>query len=70
SGLIFPIANMPPFFQYLTLLNPLRYFIIVVRGIFLQGAGIDLLWQQMAAMTVLGLIKLTLAVLRFHKHLG
>ncbi len=70
SGLIFPIANMPPFFQYLTLLNPLRYFIIVVRGIFLQGAGIDLLWQQMAAMTVLGLIMLTLAVLRFHKHLG
>jgi ABC-2 type transport system permease protein len=48
----------------------LRYFIIVVRGVFLQGAGIDLLWQQMAAMTVLGLIMLTLAVLRFHKHLG
>lgn len=70
SGLIFPIANMPPVFQYLTLLNPLRYFIIVVRGVFLQGAGIDLLWQQMAAMTVLGLIMLTLAVLRFHKHLG
>ncbi|MGC2433909.1 MAG: ABC transporter permease [Desulfobaccales bacterium] len=70
SGLIFPIANMPPFFQYLTLLNPLRYFIIVVRGIFLQGAGLNLLWQQMAAMTVLGLIMLTLAVLRFHKHLG
>ena len=70
SGLIFPIANMPAFFQYLTLLNPLRYFIIVVRGIFLQGAGMDLLWQQMAAMTILGLIMLALAVLRFQKHVA
>ncbi len=70
SGLIFPIANMPAFFQYLTLLNPLRYFIIVVRGIFLKGAGIDLLWQEMAAMTVLGLIMLALAVLRFQKHVA
>ncbi len=70
SGLIFPIANMPAFFQYLTLLNPLRSFIIVVRGIFLQGAGMDLLWQQMAAMTILGLIMLALAVLRFQKHVA
>ena len=70
SGLIFPIANMPAFFQYLTLFNPLRYFIIVVRGIFLQGAGMDLLWQQMAAMTILGLIMLALAVLRFQKHVA
>jgi drug efflux transport system permease protein len=70
SGLIFPIANMPPLFQYLTLLNPLRYFIIVVRGIFLQGAGLDILWRQMAAMAVLGLIMLALAVLRFRKHVA
>jgi ABC-2 type transport system permease protein len=70
SGLIFPIANMPPFFQYLTLLNPLRYFIIVVRGVFLKGAGLGLLWQEMAAMMVLGLIMLALAVLRFQKHVA
>ena len=70
SGLIFPIANMPPFFQYLTLLNPLRYFIIVIRDIFLKGAGMDLLWQEMAAMMVLGLIMLALAVLRFQKHVA
>ena len=69
-GLIFPIANMPPFFQYLTLLNPLRYFIIVIRDIFLKGAGMDLLWQEMAAMMVLGLIMLALAVLRFQKHVA
>jgi len=70
SGIIFPIANMPPFFQYLTLLNPLRYFIIVIRDIFLKGAGMDLLWQEMAAMMVLGLIMLALAVLRFQKHVA
>ncbi len=70
SGLIFPIANMPPFFKYLTLLNPLRYFIIVVRGIFLKGAGLGLLWPEMAAMMVLGLLMLALAVLRFQKHVA
>ncbi len=70
SGLIFPIANMPAFFQYLTLLNPLRYFVIVTQGIFLKGAGVALLWKEMASMTVLGLIMLTLAVLRFKKHVA
>jgi ABC-2 type transport system permease protein len=70
SGLIFPIANMPVFFQYLTLLNPLRYFVIVTQGIFLKGAGVALLWQEMLSMTVLGLIMLTLAVLRFKKHVA
>ncbi len=54
SGLVFPIANMPVFFQYLTKLNPLMYFIIVTQGVFLKGAGLALLWPQMLSMTVLG----------------
>jgi len=70
SGLIFPIANMPVFFQYLTYLNPLMYFIIVTQGIFLKGAGLALLWPQMAAMTVLGLGMLGLAVARFKVHIA
>ncbi len=70
SGLIFPIANMPDFFQYLTLLNPLRYFVTVVQGIFLKGAGVALLWPEMAAMTVLGMAMLTLAVFRFRVHVA
>jgi len=70
SGLIFPIPNMPLFFQYLTYLNPLRYFVIVVQGIFLRGDGLALLWPQMAGMTILGLTLLTLSVLRFRKRLG
>jgi ABC-2 type transport system permease protein len=70
SGLIFPIANMPMFFQYLTKLNPLAYFVIVVQGIFLKGGGIALLWPQMLSMTILGLAMLALAVARFRVHLA
>jgi len=70
SGLIFPIANMPVFFQYLTYLNPLMYFVIVTQGIFLKGAGLTLLWPQITAMTVLGLGMLALAVARFKVHIA
>jgi ABC-2 type transport system permease protein len=70
SGLIFPIPNMPPFFQYLTYLNPLRYFVVVVQGIFLRGDGLAILWPQMAGMAVLGLALLSLSVLRFQKRLA
>jgi ABC-2 type transport system permease protein len=70
SGLVFPIANMPMFFQYLTRLNPLTYFILVARGVFLVGAGLSLLWKDMAAMVLLGVSLLTLAVARFKIHLA
>jgi ABC-2 type transport system permease protein len=70
SGLVFPIANMPVFFQYLTRLNPLMYFIIVVRGVFLVGAGLSLLWLEMVSMVVLGFAMLALAVARFQKHVA
>jgi ABC-2 type transport system permease protein len=70
SGLIFPIPNMPPFFQYLTYLNPLRYFVVVAQGIFLRGDGLAILWPQMAGMAVLGLALLALSVLRFQKRLA
>jgi len=70
SGLVFPIANMPTIFQYLTMLNPLTYFIIVARGVFLVGAGVALLWKPMAAMVLLGVALLILAVFRFKVHLA
>jgi ABC-2 type transport system permease protein len=70
SGLIFPIPNMPPFFQYLTYLDPLRYFVVVVQGIFLRGDGLAILWPQMAGMAILGLALLTLSVMRFQKRLA
>ncbi len=69
SGFGFPISTMPPWLQYLTYLNPLRYFLVLLRGTYLKGVGMEILWPQMLAMAVLGFSLLTIAVLRFHKAL-
>ena len=69
SGFVFPIANMPEVVQWLTYLNPLRYFLVIIRGIFLKGTGIEVLWPQFLALTVLGMIVFTAAVNRFKKRL-
>jgi ABC-2 type transport system permease protein len=70
SGLIFPIANMPVVFQYVTYANPLRYFVVVVQGIFLKASGFDALWPQMTAMALLGLALLGLSLWRFRTRLA
>ena len=67
SGLVFPISNMPQAVQYATLLNPLRYYIVVIQDLFLKGVGPSVLWPQMLGMAVLGLAMLGLSVLRFRK---
>lgn len=69
SGFAFPIRNMPPPVQALTLANPLRYFMTIVRDIFLKGSGIDVLWPQMLALAVFGSTILVISALRFHKRL-
>src|SRR5207249_10837801 len=69
SGFAFPIHNMPVAVQYLTYLNPLRYFMEIVRGIFLKGVGITALWPQMVAMAVYGVAVLGLSAARFRKRL-
>ena len=69
SGFGFPIATMPQWLQYVTYLSPLRYFLVVLRGTYLKGVGIDILWPQMTAMAALGLGLLTIAILRFQKAL-
>jgi len=70
SGFMFPIANMPPIIQWLTYLNPLRYFLVIIRGIFLKGIGTEVLWPQMAALALLGVATLWLASKRFQKTLS
>jgi ABC-2 type transport system permease protein len=70
SGFMFPIANMPTVIQWLTYLNPLRYFLVVIRGIFLKGVGLRVLWPQMAALAVVGALTLRLATWRFRKTLA
>jgi ABC-2 type transport system permease protein len=69
SGFIFPISNMPQVVQWLTYLNPLRYFLVIIRGIFLKGIGLSILWPQYLALFVLGSIVFTGAITRFKKRL-
>ena len=70
SGFVFPVANMPPLVQWITLLNPLRYFLVILRGIFLKGVGLSVLWPQLAVLAVMGAALLWLVSTRFHKTLA
>ena len=70
SGFIFPIENMPRVIQYATYAIPLRYFLVIVRGIFLKGIGLGLLWPQAAALAAWGAVVLSLAVMRSRKRIG
>jgi ABC-2 type transport system permease protein len=70
SGFIFPIENMPAVIQPITYLIPLRYFIVIVRGIFLKGIGWSVLWPQIAALLAWGLAIVGLAVVRSRKTLN
>ncbi len=69
SGLIFPIENMPRAVQYLTYAIPVRYYATIIRGIFLRGSGLDVLWPQALALAVMGTAILGAAALRFRKRL-
>jgi ABC-2 type transport system permease protein len=69
SGFAFPIQNMPVLVQYLTYLDPLRYFMEIVRGIFLKGTGVSTLWPQMLALAVYGIAVIALSATRFRKTL-
>jgi ABC-2 type transport system permease protein len=69
SGFMFPIRNMPVAVQYLSYLNPLRYFMEIVRGVFLKGVGVEVLWPRMLCLLVYGVTVLGLSAARFHKTL-
>lgn len=70
SGFTFPIENMPPVIQMLTYGIPLRYFIQIVRGLFLKGVGLEVLWPQALALFIFGVVILGLSVMGFRKRLG
>lgn len=69
SGFIFPIAAMPPVLQWISYLIPLRYYLIIVRGIIIKGAGIGSLGGELLALTIFGLLIMGAATRRFHKRL-
>lgn len=61
SGYAFPIENMPWIIQYVTYLNPLRYFITIVRGVFLKGVGPEVLWPQLIPILIMAFFYIGLA---------
>jgi len=68
-GFVFPIENMPLVVQWLTYLDPLRYMLVIIRGIFLKGVGMTVLWPQYLALVILGVVVFAGAVGRFRKRL-
>jgi len=69
AGFVFPIDSMPALIQPLTLLLPLRYYLIIVRGIFLKGSGPAELWDEAAVLLAMGLALVALSAARFRKRL-
>lgn len=70
SGFMFPVRSMPPFFRAVSLLNPLRHYLEIVRGIFLKGTGLVELWPQHVALLLLGVAFVSLAATRLRKRIG
>jgi ABC-2 type transport system permease protein len=69
SGFFFPIAAMPPVLQWISVLVPLKYFMIIIKAIVLKGAGLQLLTNEVLALVVFAVVTMTLAVSRFRKRL-
>ena len=69
SGFAFPIHNMPVVIQWFTYLNPARYFMEIIRGVFLKGIGFSILWPQMLCLLGFGVAIMAFSAMRFHKRL-
>ncbi|MDZ7960308.1 MAG: ABC transporter permease [Aulosira sp. DedQUE10] len=70
SGAISPIESMPQFFKYLSLLNPLRHYIEIVRGILLKGVGLEVLWLNAIALFVFAIMLLSISINQFRRQLS
>jgi ABC-2 type transport system permease protein len=69
SGFVFPISSMPTIVQWITYANPLRYFLVIIRAIFLKGVGAEVLWPHMMVMGMLGILVFILSSIKFQKRL-
>jgi len=67
SGFFYPISSMPRLFQWLTVLNPVRHFLEIVRAVFLKGAGFTPLWPQFIALALMAVGAAWVAVVRFRR---
>jgi ABC-2 type transport system permease protein len=69
SGFVFPIDSMPEMFQYLSKGISLTYYLEIVRSLFLKGSGIEVLYKDLIALTVLGVVTFAISVVRFRKYI-
>jgi len=70
SGFIFEIRNMPEVLQYITHIVPARYFMAIIRGVLLKGAGLTALWIEAASMIILSAVLLIIATFKFNLKIG
>ena len=70
SGFFYPISSMPQVFQWVTLLNPMRHFLEIIRAVFLKGEGVTALWPQYVALGLIAAAVMWLAVVRFPRTIG
>ena len=70
SGALAPLESMPEFFRNLSLLNPLRYYIVCLKGVLLKGVGLDILWPQVLALFIFAVVLLSLSASRFRKQMA
>lgn len=69
SGFVFPISSMPIVVQYISMIIPARYFLVVIRGIFLKGVGLEVFWREILILLGFGLVLIVLSSVRFTKRL-
>ncbi len=70
SGFLTPVANMPVFWQKVTYLNPLRYYVNLIREIFLKATPLQYLWNEIMPLAVFGLLIITASAMKFHKRVS
>lgn len=70
SGFVFPIENMPPVFQWVTYLIPVRFYFTIIRGIMLKGVGLEMLWDESLALLIFAVVTMGLSTWRFRKRIG
>jgi ABC-2 type transport system permease protein len=70
SGFFYPIENMPPVLQAITAIIPARYFLVIIRGIFLKGVGLAVLWRELLYLSAFAALMLIASSAKFQKRLG
>jgi ABC-2 type transport system permease protein len=70
GGAISPLESLPPVLQYLSLLNPLNHYVVILRGLLLKGVGLDVLWPNALALLIFATVLLTISINKFRTQLS